>query len=189
MPKKEPRQPARHVRLGFLVHDVSRLRRTIFDKDFRPLGVTRSQWWVLANLSRSGTGMVQTELAKVLDIGKVALGGLLDRLEKSGHIMRTADPEDRRAKRISMTPRGEALLEVLQERATSLNKQMLSTVTLDEVLLAEDILHRIKMRLVEMDTSMREEDPEDEPQRSSRSPAPTGASGRAQKGPARKKAS
>src|SRR5262245_33864459 len=39
-------------RIGFLIHDVSRLRRTVVDKVLRPMGVTRSQWWVLANLSR-----------------------------------------------------------------------------------------------------------------------------------------
>ena len=45
MPRNE-----RPFRLGFLIHDVSRLRRTVVDKALRPLGVTRSQWWVLANL-------------------------------------------------------------------------------------------------------------------------------------------
>src|SRR4030088_3041768 len=68
-------------RIGFLIHDVSRLRRTIVDKALRPMGVTRSQWWVLANLSRhNGDGMMQTELSKVMDVGKGTLGGLIDRL-------------------------------------------------------------------------------------------------------------
>ena len=71
----------RPFRLGFLIHDVSRLRRTVVDKALRPLGVTRSQWWLLANLSRhEGGGIVQTELSKVMDVGKVTLGGLIDRL-------------------------------------------------------------------------------------------------------------
>ena len=51
-------------RIGFLIHDVSRLRRTIVDKALKPMGITRPQWWVLANLSRhEGGGMMQTELA------------------------------------------------------------------------------------------------------------------------------
>ena len=40
------------LRLGFLIHDVSRLRRSAFDRCLKPLNVTRSQWWVLAYLSR-----------------------------------------------------------------------------------------------------------------------------------------
>ena len=61
------------LRLGFLVHDVSRLRRRVVDRALKPLGVTRSQWWVLAFLSRSD-GMSQVALADELDLGKVALG-------------------------------------------------------------------------------------------------------------------
>lgn len=70
-------------RAGFLIHDVSRLRRTVFDQRLKPLGITRSQWWVLSNLDRSkDDGFSQIELARLLDIGKVTLGGLISRLEK-----------------------------------------------------------------------------------------------------------
>ena len=34
---------SRDLRLGFLIHDVSRLRRNAFDQLMKPLGVTRSQ--------------------------------------------------------------------------------------------------------------------------------------------------
>ena len=87
------------LRLGFLVHDVSRLRRRVVDRALKPLGVTRSQWWVLAFLSRSD-GMSQVALADELDLGKVALGQLIDRLEKTGFVSRRADEEDRRVKRV-----------------------------------------------------------------------------------------
>ena len=36
------------LKLGFLIHDVSRLRRSAFDRCLKPMNVTRSQWWVLA---------------------------------------------------------------------------------------------------------------------------------------------
>src|SRR5664279_2238688 len=68
------------ARLGFLMHDVSRLRRNVFDDFMKPMEMTRSQWWILAYLSRQD-GMIQSDLANVLDIGKAALGGLIDRLE------------------------------------------------------------------------------------------------------------
>src|SRR5258706_5256592 len=86
------------LRLGFLIHDVSRLRRSAFDRCLKPLNVTRSQWWVLAYLSRQD-GMTQSQLAEELDMGKVAIGGLIDRLEKSGLLRREADASDRRGHR------------------------------------------------------------------------------------------
>lgn len=136
-------------RLGYLLHDVSRLRKTFMDKWLKPLGITRSQWWVLANLARhSGESMKQTELANTLTVGKVALGGLLDRLEESGYIARRIDPEDRRAKRIRLTRAGSAMLSTIEERAKSLNQEMLHGVTFEEVVATEDILHRLKQHLM-----------------------------------------
>ena len=41
-----------------------------------------------------------------MDVGKVTLGGLIDRLEAGGIVARQADPQDRRAKRVVITPRG-----------------------------------------------------------------------------------
>ena len=73
----EPPQPKlpQDVRIGFLVHDVSRMRRTQFGQATRPLGITRSQWWVLSQLSRHArTGMLQTGLARGLDVGRMTMG-------------------------------------------------------------------------------------------------------------------
>lgn len=147
---------ANQFRLGFLIHDVSRLRRTVIDKALKPLGITRSQWWVLSNLARNNNHeMMQTELAGVLDVGKVALGGLLDRLEATGYIKRKADPTDRRAKRIVMTPKGEKILEKMTVRGARINRETLKGVTPEEVRMAEDVMHRMKKRLIEMDAEMR----------------------------------
>ena len=55
------------LRLGFLIHDVSRLRRSAFDRVLKPLNVTRAQWWMLAYLSRED-GMTQSQLA----VGEIA---------------------------------------------------------------------------------------------------------------------
>src|ERR1700722_18772873 len=96
------------LRLGFLVRGVSRLRRRVVDRVLKPLGVTRSQWWVLAFLSRSD-GMSQVALADELDLGKVALGQLIDRLEKTGFVSRRPDEEDRRVKRGFLTKRSKAV--------------------------------------------------------------------------------
>jgi MarR family transcriptional regulator, transcriptional regulator for hemolysin len=139
-------------RIGFLIHDVSRLRRTVVDKALRPIGVTRSQWWVLANLSRhNGEGMMQTELAKVMDVGKVTLGGLIDRLEATGVVARQADPQDRRAKRVVITPRGLKLLTEIQAIATVVNARIMSGIAKADILRAEDLLYKMKQQLIRMD--------------------------------------
>jgi MarR family transcriptional regulator for hemolysin len=147
MPRNE-----RPFRLGFLIHDVSRLRRTVFDKALRPLGVTRSQWWVLANLSRhNGGGMMQTELSKVMDVGKVTLGGLIDRLEASGYVERQPEPGDRRAKRVVMTPKGIKLLGQIQKIGKVVNAEIMTGISANDILRAENLLHKMKQQLIAMD--------------------------------------
>jgi len=112
------------LQLGFLIHDVSRLRRSAFDRCLKPLNVTRSQWWVLAYLARAD-GMTQSQLAEELDLGKVAIGGLIDRLEKSGLLRRQADADDRRVNRIFLEPTSKQLMARMRKVSHALNEQIM----------------------------------------------------------------
>ncbi len=132
-------------RIGFLVHDVSRMRRTLFDQAMKPLGITRSQWWVLSQLSRhTRSGMLQTELARDLDVGKVTVGGLIDRLEASGHVVRQPDATDRRAKRVLITDRGREVLKQMVAVGQELNRIILAGLNLEEIETTEKTLAAMK---------------------------------------------
>ena len=123
----EPHTTDWELRLGFLIHDVSRLRRSAFDRCLKPLNVTRSQWWVLAYLSRED-GMTQSQLAEELDLGKVAVGGLIDRLEKGGLLRRDADASDRRINRIFLEPKSKQLISRMRKVSHQLNQKILDGV-------------------------------------------------------------
>ena len=116
------------IRLGFLIHDVSRLRRTAYDQLMKPLGVTRAHWWVLAHLSRND-GMMQTQLAAALEVGKASLGTLIERLEHSGLIERREDPIDKRAKRVYMARAGQQLLKKMTLEEARLNEIILKGIS------------------------------------------------------------
>ena len=139
--------PEEELRLGFLIHDVSRLRRTLFDKWLSPLGITRSQWWVLSFLSRND-GMPQTELAIELDVGKVALGALIDRLEAAGFVSRNLDTADRRLKRVVLTKRSKVLLEAIHEKNVAFNKRILVGITSQKMAVAAEVLRDMKHNLL-----------------------------------------
>lgn len=140
-------------RLGFLMHDVSRLRRTVFDDFVKPLGVTRSQWWVLANLSRHD-GMIQSDLANMLELGKAALGGLIDRLESSGLVERRADKIDRRAKRVYLSPSGTHLISEMRIKSHELSERMLQGLDLPTRRLLADLLAKVKHNLIDIRAEM-----------------------------------
>lgn len=114
----------RGLKLGFLIHDVSRMRRRAFDQLMRPLGITRARWWVIAHLSRQD-GMMQTQLAERLDVGKASLGNLIDRLEADGWVKRRADPVDKRAKRVYLARNAEQLLDAMMNYERKFNEQAL----------------------------------------------------------------
>ena len=134
-------------RLGFLMHDVSRLRRSVFDEFMKPMGITRSQWWILAHLSRHD-GMIQSDLANVLDIGKAALGGLIDRLEASGFIERRADDNDRRVKRIYLIAKGTQIISAMRTHSHDMSERILDGLDTKSRLALVDLLSLVKRNLI-----------------------------------------
>jgi DNA-binding MarR family transcriptional regulator len=135
------------LRLGYLMHDVSRLRRSAFDRSLKPLNVTRSQWWVLAYLSRQD-GMTQSQLAEELDLGKVAIGGLIDRLEKSDLVRREADVSDRRINRIFLQPQSKSLINKMRKMNHQLNEMILKGISHSELEITAKTLVTIKKNLL-----------------------------------------
>ncbi len=137
----------REVRFAFLIHDVSRLRRVMFDRIVRNLGTSRSQWWVLAFLSRAD-GSPQTNLADELDVGKVALGGLIDRLEEAGMVERRPDRIDRRVKRVFLTREGRKLVSQNKELDKRVNETTLEGVSESDFEITMRTLETMKSNLL-----------------------------------------
>ena len=137
------------LRFGFLIHDVSRLRRIVVDRALKPLGITRSQWWVLAFLSRRD-GMTQTALAADLDLTKVAIGGLLDRMEGAGFVERRADKADGRARRVYLTRAGAKMVGAIRQNVETVELEILSRVSDRQLEQAAETLRALKETLLEM---------------------------------------
>lgn len=139
------------IRLGFLIHDVSRMRRSAFDQFMKPLGVTRAQWWVMAHLSRHD-GMMQTQLADVLEVGKASLGDVIGSLESGGWIERRADPSDKRAKRVFLTRPSHALIKRMTVMESEFNTQILADLTPAEREALAGSLAKIKRAIARLGT-------------------------------------
>lgn len=133
--------------LGFLVHDVSRLMRTAFDRRVAALGLTRSQWRVLAYVYRD-QGLAQSELADVLDVGKVTLGGLVDRLEAKGWLERRSDDNDRRIKRVYLRPDAEPIIQSMRAPAQELYTAVVKGLSAEQQENLIDMLQLLKDNLL-----------------------------------------
>ena len=117
-----PKMPVQRE-IAFTIMDGARMLKTYADQRARRFGISRAQWGVLVRLNRS-EGLKQSELADILDLQPISLTRLLDRLAENGLIERRADPNDRRANRLFLTPAARPLLEQLAE----LGNDMMATV-------------------------------------------------------------
>src|SRR5215471_6060976 len=116
-----PRNPRREF--AFVLNDVARLLRTFADQQARQFGMTRAQWAVLVRLEYN-EGLKQSELAEMLDLQPITLTRLVDRLCANGMVERRPDPNDRRAKRLHLTP----LARPLMDRLADMGQDMMKTV-------------------------------------------------------------
>jgi len=87
---------------GFLVHDVARQLTAVLDKRLSHYGLTRSHWRAVIYIWRT-PGISQTELSEILDLSRMGVTGLIDRMENKGLVLRRDDVKDRRVKRIYLT--------------------------------------------------------------------------------------
>ena len=137
---------------GFILNDVSRLMRTNFDRRAKSIGLTRSQWWVLTHLYRRD-GLVQAELAEILEIERPTVGRLLDRLEAKGWLRRETDLDDRRVKRVYLTDEVKPAMKSLRRIAADLRKESLDGLNESERERLVDILIHMKSNLLNLPTN------------------------------------
>ncbi len=135
---------------GVLVTDVTRLMRKHFDRRAVCFNLTRAQWRALKRLHR-GEGMRQNELAEQLEMEPIAIGRVIDRLQKAGFVERRADPADRRAWRLYLTPRAHGVVDDMEQISTELLREAQRGVSAAEMKAMMSTLTRMKNNLHALD--------------------------------------
>ncbi|KQV83802.1 MarR family transcriptional regulator [Rhizobium sp. Root1220] len=134
--------------LGFLLHDVSRLLRKRFDQRARFLGLTRSQWQTLSNLSNN-EGIHQAGLADILEIEPITLVRILDKLADRGLIERRQDPTDRRIWLLYLREEAHPLLAEMRDLGDVTRGEALNGVSAEEREQLFQVLSHVKTNLVQ----------------------------------------
>jgi DNA-binding MarR family transcriptional regulator len=134
--------------LGFLLHDVARLLRKRFEQRARPLGLTRSQWQVLAHLAQR-EGIQQGTLAELLEVEPITLVRILDKLATAGLVERRAHASDRRIWLLYLTPAAHPMLDLMREPASRTRAEALKGFSEQEREQLLAMLGRMKVNLVE----------------------------------------
>lgn len=96
---------------GFLIGKIKQIQGRVFEKMLAEHGISQfngAQGRILFVLWERD-GIPIRSLAEETGLARTTLTGMLDRLEDSGHVVREADPEDRRSIRIRLTDQARGL--------------------------------------------------------------------------------
>ena len=127
------------------------LLRRVQEPFFGRFGISASQWGVLRSLHRAeleGSEWLRlTDLGNRLIIRPPSVTGVVDRLQKMGLLQRTNLPEDRRAKRVSLTAAGrEKVMQVLAEMPAR-QESIIGCLSMPERVQLKDLLGTLESRL------------------------------------------
>lgn len=130
----------------FLVEEVPRKLRRVFDAATAKFGLSRTQWRALAYIFRS-PGLTQTELAKFLELERASVGHVIDQLEKAGYVERRAAEGNRRVWALHLQPKAIQILPSLRLEADAIYARLLTGVTPEEAAAVRRLLATMSKNL------------------------------------------
>ena len=102
--------------LGYWLRIVSNAVSQRFARKVETAGVTVAEW-VLLRVLYDAESLAPTALAERMGMTKGAITKLADRLVAKALVTRTANPDDKRAQTLALTPRGRSLVPLLAKIA------------------------------------------------------------------------
>lgn len=108
-------------------------------------GISLGEFDVLATLRRNGPGaqLGPSTLARVAMVTPGGMTSRLDRLEAGGYVRREADPADRRASLVSLTPAGRTLADRALEDLVAAENELFAVLSDSERDRVDRILDKI----------------------------------------------
>ncbi len=140
----QPHNPrTTEIEFSFLLGDVTRKLRRVYDADMQRLGLTRAQWQVLVRVLRMQSP-TQTELAESLDIGRASVGTLIRQLEEKGYVQRQGDDADQRVRRVVANPRAINSSEQMSRIGSEVAGRAFAGIAQEDLAVAARVLQAIR---------------------------------------------
>lgn len=136
------RRPTSRDSFGSLLSRAARQWRRAADLGLRPFDLTEATWLPLVHIARASTPPRQKDLAASMSLDGSSVVRLLDNLEAAGLIQRK-EGEDRRAKIITLTPRGRAIADKVETVARRIRSDALAGLSERDIETAVRVLHHV----------------------------------------------
>lgn len=122
-----------HLMPGYLIRRAHQISTARFVARLAQSGcdLTPVQFAALSAI-RHQPGLDQATLAEMIAYDRVTIGGVLDRLQAKGLILRSISKSDRRARCLTVTPAGAALLADLAPVINTVQADILSGLSTEE---------------------------------------------------------
>jgi len=122
----KPSRPAYVLdeQIGFILRQVSQRHAMIFARDIGA-DLTTAQWAALSKLAETGP-CSQNQLGRLTAMDVATIKGVIDRLTARGLTETSADPDDGRRLRVSLTRAGQQLAEKVTSNALAISRETLA---------------------------------------------------------------
>ncbi len=128
--------------IGFILRQVSQRHAAIFARDIGA-DLTPTQWAALAKLAEAGP-CSQNQLGRLTAMDVATVKGVIDRLTARGLTETSADPEDGRRLRVSLTRAGQQLADKVAANALAISKETLAPLDPRERELLVGLLEKLR---------------------------------------------
>ncbi|SHJ22428.1 transcriptional regulator, MarR family [Roseomonas rosea] len=110
---------------GHLVRRIHQISGAIFAEEIGDHDLTSVQFSALYTI-RASPGIDATRLSALIAFDRSTIGGVLERLEAKGWVVREPAPGDRRKKQLRLTADGETLLRDVEEAVARVQERLLA---------------------------------------------------------------
>lgn len=130
------------ARIGFLLARAHLVAREDADRALGEHGLTAKGYAALATVV-SDPPISQQKLSRRLRMDPATMVDVIDELERSGHILRRRNPDDRREYALVTTPKGRALFQRAQKALSAAERETVRDLDAGEVNTLRELLGRI----------------------------------------------
>lgn len=115
---------------GHLIRRLHQISTSVFAERMKAAGIdmTSVQFAALTILDEN-PGIDQATLAQEIAYDRATIGGVVDRLERKGWVRREVNQDDRRARQVTLTGEGAAMLAVVVPVVAALQTDILAQLT------------------------------------------------------------
>jgi DNA-binding MarR family transcriptional regulator len=92
-----------------------------------------------------------------MDMEPIAVGRVIDRLQKAGFVERRSDPNDRRVWRLHLSSQSTQIMDAIEQVSAGVREDSVAGVEPDELQIALKVLSQIRETLSQLDRASRGE--------------------------------